>query len=207
MVDETEQKSIPQLPGKSLPLKQNISRRVVIPGLIGLMIAEAVAGGITWQMFYQGFHKIYLNFAPPVGSGVVRQIVFSSSPNAAPNTYDQLQISLHNISTPPADKIYYAWLENSVSDASQIQHWPLQVTNGTVQGTYQSNPLHTDLLANNTLFLITAEDSGATPVIPSPDISTHLYYAIISRTSNSSPTYIVKQCPGSGATSAGNPCV
>jgi hypothetical protein len=206
MVDETEQKPIPQLPGKSLPLKQNISRRVVILGLIGLMIAEAVAGGITWQMFYQGFHKIYLNFAPPVGSGVVGQIVFSSSPNAARNTYDQLQLAINNIPSPPAGKIYYAWLENSNSNTSQIQHWSIQVTNGSVRGTYLSIP-RADLLANNTLFLITAEDSGATPVIPSPDLSTHLYYAIISPTSNSSPTYIVKQCPGSGAISAGNPCV
>ena len=134
---------------------------------------------------------------------VVGHITFLASPNAARNTYDQLQISLTSISSPPAGKTYYAWLENSVSEANQIQHWALQVTNGAVQGTYQSNPQGTDLLANNTLFLITEEDSGSTPVIPTPNLNAHLYYAAISRSTSSHPIYEVKQCPTSGA----NPCV
>ena len=134
---------------------------------------------------------------------VIGHITFLASPNAARNTYDQLQISLTSISSPPAGKTYYAWLENSVSEANQIQHWALQVTNGAVQGTYQSNPQGTDLLANNTLFLITEEDSGSTPVIPTPNLNAHLYYAAISRSTSSHPIYEVKQCPTSGT----NPCV
>jgi len=136
-------------------------------------------------------------------ASVVGHITFLASPNAARNTYDQLQISLTAVSTPPAGKTYYAWLETSAGEASQIQHWPLQVTNGTVKGTYQSNPQGTDLLANNTLFLITAENSGSTPVIPTPDLKAHLYYAPISHSTSAQPTYVVKQCPTSGT----NPCV
>src|SRR6266849_5405400 len=138
------------------------------------------------------------NTTQSTSASVVGHVAFLASPNAAPNTYDQLQISLHNISTPPAGKTYYAWLENSVSDTIQIQHWPLQVTNGSIQGTYQSNPLHTDLLSNNTLFLITAEDSGTPPTIPSPNLTTHLYYAVIAHSTSLTPTYEVKGCPSSG---------
>ncbi len=140
------------------------------------------------------------NTTQNTSTSVVGHIAFLASLNAAPNTYDQLQISLHNISTPPAGKTYYAWLENSVSDTIQLQHWPLQVTNGAVRGTYQSNPQHTDLLSNNTLFLITEEDSSTTPTIPSTILNTHLYYAAISHSTSSTPTYEVKRCPSSGTT-------
>ena len=126
---------------------------------------------------------------------VVGHITFLASPNAARNTYDQLQISLTTISTPPAGKTYYAWLENPVSEAGQIQHWPLQVTNGTVRGTYQSDAQHTDLLANNTLFLIAEEDSGVTPIIPAPNLNALLYYAVISHSTSSHPSYEIKQSP------------
>jgi eukaryotic-like serine/threonine-protein kinase len=138
------------------------------------------------------------NTSQNTSASAVGQIAFLASPNAARNTYDQLQISLQHISTPPSGKTYYGWLENSVSEASQIQHWPLQVTNGSVHGTYQSDAHRSDLLSNNTLFLITEEDASSTPTIPSPDLSTHLYYAAITHSTSSTPTYQVKQCPSSG---------
>ena len=138
---------------------------------------------------------------------VVGHITFLASPNAAPKTYDQLQISLTSISTPPAGKTYYAWLENTASEANRIQNWPLQVTNGTVRGTYQSDAQHSDLLANNTLFLVTQEDSSSTPVIPAPNLNARLYYAVISPSASSHPTYEVKQCPTSGTSGGTNACV
>jgi eukaryotic-like serine/threonine-protein kinase len=137
---------------------------------------------------------------------VVGHITFLASPKAAPHTFDQLQISLTSISTPPAGKTYYAWLENAASEANHIQNWPLQVTNGTVKGTYQSDAQHTDLLANNTTFLVTEEDSSSTPVIPAPSLNARLYYAVISHSSSSNPTYEVKQCPTSGTSNGTNPC-
>jgi len=131
---------------------------------------------------------------------VVGHITFLASVNAARNTYDKLQIVLSSISTPPAGKTYYAWLENAAgSEKNNIQHWPLQVTNGT----YQSDPQGTDLLANTTLFLITSEDLSATPVAPFPSLNARLYYAVISPPQL---TYEVKQCPPSGANGT-NPCV
>jgi eukaryotic-like serine/threonine-protein kinase len=142
---------------------------------------------------------------PPISA--VGHITFLASPHAAPNTYDKLQISLTSISTLPSGKTYYAWLENAAGEAYHIQNWPLQVTNGTVKGTYLSDAQHTDLLANNTLFLVTEEDSSSTPVIPAPNLNARLYYAVISHSASSNPTYQVKQCPTSGTSNGTNPCI
>jgi len=136
---------------------------------------------------------------------VVGHIVFSNSPNAPRNTYDQLQVTLNDIPSPPAGKTYYAWLDNSNSEASQIPHWPLQFSNGSVHASF-GDAQHGDLLAQYTRFLITLEDTVSTPVIPFPDLSSHLYYAIISHTSSTPPTFEVKQCPSNGTNNGTNPC-
>src|SRR6266542_2299065 len=60
MADDTEQQPIRR------PSRREISRRPVVVGLIGLVGAEAVAGGINWKVLSQALHKITLAFAPPV---------------------------------------------------------------------------------------------------------------------------------------------
>jgi len=137
---------------------------------------------------------------------VVGSIIFLTGPNAPHNTYDQLQITLDNIPSPPGGRTYYAWLENSNSEASEIPHWQLEVSNGSVQGLYHSNTNHMDLLANNVRFLVTEEDASSAPIIPSPDLNTHLYYAVLSPSTSSSPTFQVKLCPSSGTNNGANPC-
>jgi len=132
-------------------------------------------------------------------------IVFKRSPNAPPNTFDQLQINLTNILPPPAGETYYAWLESSTPEVV-LPHWELQVSNGGVHALYSSNAGYTDLLANSRVFLITEEDAGTAPTVPSFTLSTHLYYAKISYTASSSPTFEVKPCPSSNQGNAGNPC-
>ena len=134
-------------------------------------------------------------------------ITFLASASAPHNTYDQLQVTLNNVPSPPAGKIYYAWLENANSEANVIPHWPIQVANGSVHATYQGDAQHTDLFAQNTKFLITAEDAGITPIIPAPDLSTHLFYANISHSTSSSPMFEVKQCPAGGSSNGANPCI
>ncbi len=143
---------------------------------------------------------------PNTSASVVGQIVFSSSQNVAYNhTYDQLQITLNNIPSPPAGQKYYAWLENSNSEAQVVPHWALQVSNGTVDDHFVAAN-HADLLKGNSLFLITEEDASVAPTIPSPNLDTHLYYADISQGSAPSPAFDVKQCPASSTNNAGNPC-
>ncbi len=142
---------------------------------------------------------------PNPSVSVVGQIVFSSSPKAAYNTYDQLHITLNNIPSPTAGKTYYAWIESSNSEAQAVPHWALQISNGTVDSQLVAAN-NADLLDHNTLFLITEEDAGSTPIIPSPDLTTHRYYAVISQTSTPSPAFNVMQCPASSTNNAGNPC-
>ena len=177
--------------------KPNRPRRTLYVALIACVVLLLVGGAFVVPRLLSQQNA---NNSQNTPVSVVGHITFLASPNAARNMYDQLQISLTSVSTPPAGKTYYAWLENSVSDTIQLQHWPLQVTNGAVRGTYQSNPQHTDLLSNNTLFLITEEDSSTTPTIPSTILNTHLYYAAISHSTSSTPTYEVKRCPSSGTT-------
>lgn len=188
-------------PMVATPEKHNRPSRVLYFALIACVVVLLVGLGAfaAPRLFSQQSGNNSQN--TPVS--VVGHITFLASANAARNTYDQLQIVLSSISTLPAGKTYYAWIENSASVEKNIQHWPLQVSHGTVNGTYQSSPQGTDLLANNSLFLITSEDSSSTPVIPSPDPKALLYYAVISHSASPQLTYVVKQCPSSGA----NPCV
>jgi hypothetical protein len=143
---------------------------------------------------------------PNSPGAVVGHIVFVHSPGAPPNSFDQLRIDLNHISSPPAGTTYYAWLEISSSEVIEDPHWPLQVSNGSVQGLYPGNAQHTDLLAQSHRFLITAEYANSTPVVPLFDLSRRLYYAPITYISSSSPTFEVRQCPQSSQSNAANPC-
>src|SRR5438128_2246216 len=60
MADDIEHKSASQ------PSKRKVSRRPVVVGLIGLATVEAVAGGISWKVLYQGLRKIIPAFAAPL---------------------------------------------------------------------------------------------------------------------------------------------
>jgi len=186
------------------PKKTNRPRRTLYITLIACVVVLLVGLGafaVPRLLSQQNANNLQQT---PVS--VVGHITFLASPHAALNTYDRLQISLTSISTPPAGKTYYAWLENAAGEANHIQNWPLQVTNGMVKGIYQSDALHTDLLANNTLFLVTEEDSSSTPVIPAPNLNARLYYANISHSTSSNQIYEVKQCPTSGTSNGTNPC-
>ncbi len=61
MAEDTEQQLVRRPPG------QEISRRPVVVGLIGLAVVEAVAGGINWKVLSQILrHNIAPASAPPV---------------------------------------------------------------------------------------------------------------------------------------------
>jgi serine/threonine protein kinase len=128
---------------------------------------------------------------------VVGHITFIHSSSAPSNTFDQLRIILNTIPSLPAGKAYYAWLENSNSEL-RGPHWELPISNGAVNYLTPVDTSRPDLLDHNITFLITAQDTGVALNNPLPDLSTHLYYAIISATSSSFPTLEVKQCPSSG---------
>lgn len=144
---------------------------------------------------------------PNSSSAIVGRILFVSSRNASHHTFDQLQIDLENVPLPPSGKVYYGWLENVMSETTEYQHWEIQFSNGSVHSLYESNPKNTDLFTHSTLFLITEEAVGSIPVVPIPDLSLHIYYAVISHISSSPPAFEVKHCPPSSPGNAGNPCI
>src|SRR6266849_7384932 len=74
MANDTEQKPALQSSGGLRPQKRDISRRSVVVGLVGLVAAEAVAGGVTLQTL---LHKIALALAPPVTTHTPRPTPFS----------------------------------------------------------------------------------------------------------------------------------
>jgi len=135
----------------------------------------------------------------------VGRITFISSQNASPNTFDKLQIDLANIPPPPTGTVYYAWLENT-GETGANPHWQIQLSNGTLHKLYGSNSSNTDLFSQSSLFLITAESVNNVPIVPIPDPG-RLYYATITHQYSSSPTFEVMQCPSSGATGSGSPCM
>lgn len=130
---------------------------------------------------------------------VVGSIVFLHSPNAPATTFDQLKVDINKIPPAPTGTTYYAWLESSGSDITVYPHWQLPISNGSVHNIYPGSAQHSDLFAKSTLFLITAEDTNASPLIPNPDLTRHLYYATITHTSSASPTFEIRQCPTNGA--------
>lgn len=116
----------------------------------------------------------------PVGS-----ITFLSSEQVNENTSqgidDQVQISLHNLGSPAPGKSYYAWLlgDKTQTESQSVLLGKLNVVNGSVNMLYSGNAQHMNLLQLTSRFLITEEDSGVTPLLPSPDTNTWRYYGAL----------------------------
>lgn len=132
---------------------------------------------------------------------VVGTVVFSSTSNPSHVPFNQLQLDLKNIPDPPQNMVYYAWIENANPDVP-YPHWQLSISHGVIQGSYLSSP-PVNLLTNTTTLLITVENASSGSLTPSFIPGQHRYYAALSPSSSSTPTFEVRQCPP--PTSAGNP--
>lgn len=144
---------------------------------------------------------------PAVHTEVAGQIRFLSSTPGSPGTFNAVQIDLNNVQPAPAGQVYYAWLTQENSEALAVPHWPLQASNGALHDRYTSSSAQTNLLSGSKLFLITGEDASGTPVVPYPSPARHYYYALITPTTASAPTFEVKKCPTSNVNSTSNPCL
>jgi eukaryotic-like serine/threonine-protein kinase len=92
---------------------------------------------------------------------------------------DQLEIKLEHIPQSPAGKSYYGWLLNAKNlQWLPIPLGPLPVNNGTLVFAYAGDAQHADLLATNSRFLITEEDTASPPTNPDP--AAVVYYAAFS---------------------------
>jgi serine/threonine protein kinase len=104
------------------------------------------------------------------------------SPDSRQGITDELQVNLVNVSPAPTGKSYYAWLLNDKTlDWRPIFLGPLTYNNGTLNLSYPGDALHSNLLATNSRFLVTAEDASTTPSSPSLDPHAWAYYAEFSQ--------------------------
>lgn len=144
---------------------------------------------------------------PPPGGVSVGQIRFLSNASAGQGILNEVQTDLSNVQSLPAGLVYYAWLRQANSESPTTPHWPLQVQNGIIHYLYTSTLPQTNLLTTSNLFLITAENASIAPVVPNPSPARHYYYATLTQTTASSPTFTVKSCPTSNVNSPNNPCL
>jgi eukaryotic-like serine/threonine-protein kinase len=196
---EEDRRLQPQLISPLPPAQPRRSRKGLYFILITCVLLLLVAVG-TFFVYSQRFPK-NTSTTPTATSGSVGHITFIHDPNAPKNTYNQLQIMLNNLPAPPAGKSYYAWLVSSKSESIFPLNWELQLSNGAVTYLTPVDANHSDLYPRYTQFLVTLENTGAPNAIPDP--IARLYYAILSPTSSSSPTFEAKPCPTSGT----NPCI
>ncbi len=86
---------------------------------------------------------------------------------------DTLQIELHHMPAPDADKTYYAWLLSDDQNSKLILPLgPLTLTSGNVDFSYP-DPQGNNLLATTSRLLITQEKRQSTPTQPSSDRRYH----------------------------------
>src|SRR6266571_3649191 len=168
---------------------QQRGRRRLLIALIALLIIVLIASGVGTYFAFLPHGNNTGSLAPTVP--IVGHAFFISSglnstnPESSQGITDQLQINLQKISPPQPGKSYYAWLLNSrTSELKPIPLGRLTVnSDGTASLTYPGDTQHTDLLASNTRFLITEEDTSAPPG-PSLDPSAWSYYAEFSQKPN-----------------------
>ncbi len=104
------------------------------------------------------------------------------SPDSRQGITDQLQVNLENVSPAASGKSYYAWLLNDKTlDWNPIYLGQLAFKNGTLSLFYPGDAVHSNLLATNSRFLVTEEDTSAAPSSPSLDPNAWIYYAEFSQ--------------------------
>ena len=194
MADDTGQQLVFAMPREPHFPKRSISQLAVVMLLIGIFLAEGVASGITWPTLLQRLQALTPRTSSTMGQ-VVRQAYFvssgllSSTPESNQGITDQLQIRLENIPAPQSGKSYYAWLLNDRKlDWKPILLGPLTVINGIIDFAFLGDPVHSNLLATDSRFLITEESAASVPHTPSLNPSTWRYYAEFSQTPNPADT-------------------
>lgn len=152
--------------------------RALFAGLLALLIFTLLSAGIG------SFFYLHNQQRPSsAGSQIFGHAIFISTGQI--NEYstqglnNELQINLSSISTPPANKSYYAWLLSDKKQSPVVSFLlgKLSFNAGSVNFLYQGGQQQTDLLDSYSRLLITVEDTHSVPVHPSTDKSMWQYYA------------------------------
>jgi len=150
--------------------------RIAIMSIILLLIVVVGSGLATLLVFRAGAST----------TNIVGHAFFTSSGSASGANNmgidDTFQVSLSNIPSPPAGKGYYAWLlpDQDQNEANPRALGMLVISNGTATlSSPYIDPLHGNLLASFSRFLVTEEPTNPPPLDPSLDKGTWRYYAEI----------------------------
>ena len=179
-------------PVKSPPSPPASKRRGRMRLVLAILLVCILAGSGLGAFFLFNHQS---STTPIVANTIVGQAFFVSSGKGNETTNqgsnDEFQIDLHNITPPMAGAGYYAWLlpDRSDSEAAPIFLGQLAVNNGTVHFLYKGDNNHTNLLTTTSRFLITEENAGVTPLVPSPDLNKWRYFAEIPQTPAAGQTY------------------
>jgi len=125
---------------------------------------------------------------------LVGHVYFISSGRANINNSqginDEVQVDLQNIPAPGAGKSYYAWLLGDVNQPEMpwVLLGKVSENQGNISFLYPGDKLHTNLLADNSRFLISEEDAHQTQNNPFLDLSTWRYYAVLPQSPSSRDT-------------------
>jgi serine/threonine protein kinase len=123
-----------------------------------------------------GIATSVLSSHPTQTDAVVGQLHFSSS-GPSSKSFDTLQIDIQNVPPLPAGKMYVAWIDQ-VSNESNHPHWQVQPDrNNAIHVSHLTYPGVNTLLIPNSLFVVTVQDAGSTPLVPSVSPADRLYYA------------------------------
>lgn len=123
---------------------------------------------------------------------VVGQLHFSSSGSSS-KPFDTLQIDMQNVPPPPVGKMYVAWIDQVVNESNH-PHWQLQPDhNNSIHVSHLTYPTFNNLLLPNSLFVVTLQDAGTSPLVPSANPTDRIYYARLDK--QPSPVLDLYQCP------------
>ncbi len=163
-------------PAPPIEAKTTRPRRSILPVLITLSLLILAGAGLGSFVAISHITPGAPAVAVPVGS-----ITFLSSEQLNQNTSqgidDEVQISLHNLSSPAPGKSYYAWLlgDKDQMESQSILLGKLNVVNGAASMLYPGDALHTNLLQITSRFLVTEEASSPLPLMPTPDTGSWRY--------------------------------
>src|SRR5579883_282983 len=170
-------------PPAPAPAEAKAPRRSILPVLITLSLLILAVASLVSFVAISHISPPATLVAAPVGS-----ITFLSSEQLNQNTSqgidDEVQISLHNLSSPAPGKSYYAWLlgDKNQTESQSILLGKLNVVNGSVNMLYAGDALHTNLLQITSRFLVTEEASSPPPLMPTPDTGSWRYVGALPST-------------------------
>ena len=157
--------------------------------MIALLVAVVAGSGLLYAFFVPKGTT-----TPSLPNSVAGHVRFLSSPNAAPGSIDEVEITLQGIQDAPPGEHYYAWLQIHSETIFPI-HWLLTTHNGSLSSPPYMNK---QLLENKPyLFLITVETADNR--VASFDPAARRYYTKLPATIQNLATFDIRPCPQGGS--------